>query len=290
MGGRDCIGQGPNTGINHGLTYLACPHGHRRKAQARKHKAVVALPDLPQTPAHFDRCKRTSSGDQGATTAPAQQVFRCHFRQGSGVGEGQHDGALTAPAKRFNHSLIKGTGAGGGADQHCRSQALHHGLEADLPLGIKGPVGQLLRSLAVWLDRPVDPLQAGVNQALPIDHPETVGGLLGIQTPGLQQPHQPLGDAAARAAGPKDDNALVLQNLPQTPQAGQNGGGSHTAGALNVVIEAGQPLPVGLQNPTGIAGTKVLPMHQGTRTHLPHSLDEGLHEGVVGGALQPWLA
>ena len=136
----------------------------------------------------------------------------------------------------------------------------------------------------------MDPLQAGVNQALPIDHPETVGGLLGIQTPGLQQPHQPLGDAAARAAGPEDDNALVLQNLAQTPQAGQNGGGSHTAGALNVVIEAGQPLPVGLQNPTGIAGTKVLPMHQGTRTHLPHSLDEGLHEGVVGGALQPWLA
>ena len=130
----------------------------------------------------------------------------------------------------------------------------------------------------------------GVDQPSAIDQPEAIGGLGGAESCPLQQAPQPLGDAAAGTARPEDDDLLVGQRLAKAPQAGQDRRGGHAAGALDVVVEARYPVPVGLQHGAGMGGAEVLPVHQRAGADPLHRRDEALEEGGVGLPLQPGLA
>ena len=58
---------------------------------------------------------------------------------------------------------------------------------------------------------------------------------------------------------------------------------------MHVVVEAGYPLPVPVQEPDGVVLLEVFPLQQRVREDVFHGLHKGLDEVVVGGASQPRL-
>ena len=126
-----------------------------------------------------------------------------------------------------------------------------------------------------------------VDQPEAIDQPNPIGGRIGAQPLPLQQAMQPFGDAAARATGPKNHDLLVAQVGRLPFQARQDGGGGHTAGALDVVVEAGQAAAEALQQPAALQGAEVFPVHQGVGPHRLDRPHKGRQKGVVGLSSQP---
>jgi len=125
-----------------------------------------------------------------------------------------------------------------------------------------------------------------VHETLPIQQPQPVSRLGGGEALALQEPAEPLGDAASGAAGPKDHDPLIAEGLAQPLQPRQHRRRGHPAGALNVVIEAWHHLAVAIQHTPGVARPKIFPVHQRLGAHLMHCADEGIQEGVVGLSVQ----
>src|ERR1019366_8935862 len=99
-----------------------------------------------------------------------------------------------------------------------------------------------------------------------------------------QQP----GDADAGGTRSQDDDALVLERNSRRPAAGVDSGHGHGSGSLDVVVEAGEDLPIAIQQAEGVDLLEVFPLQERLREALLHGLDEFLDERVVLGAAQAW--
>ena len=104
--------------------------------------------------------------------------------------------------------------------------------------------------------------------------PEPVSGRRVGQPADDQRGGQLVGDPGPGRPGAEDDDPVAGQLDPGGPDGGQDGGEIHRAGALDVVVEAGQPVPVPGQQPPGVGRPDVLPVQQRPREHLLHGGDE----------------
>ena len=97
------------------------------------------------------------------------------------------------------------------------------------------------------------------------------------------------GDPNARRPRPEEDQPLAGERLAAVPQRGQDPAGHDRGRALDVIVEAGDPVPVAVEQPERVVLLEVLPLHDGAGIDLADRLNEGLDERVVARAAQPWL-
>ncbi len=83
-------------------------------------------------------------------------------------------------------------------------------------------------------------------------------------------------------AGAVDDHPLIAEAFPPVrANRGEDGGGDHGGGALDVVVEGAVLVPVGLQDPVRVGGAEVLPVQHRLRVEPGRGFHERRHELVV---------
>ena len=92
---------------------------------------------------------------------------------------------------------------------------------------------------------------------------------------------QQVRDAGAGLARAEQEHALVADALPGEAQRGQDPRDGDARRALDVVVEAGDPVLVALEQPEGVVLVEVLPLHDGAGEDLGDRLHERLDEVVV---------
>ena len=190
----------------------------------------------------------------------------------------------------LHHRPAEGPRHGGGADQYRGPHPLHHGGQIDAALGVALPVPHLGRIAGQGSGSRAELRHVAQQQTRPINRPDALPSLPVTEARAPQQAHQPLGDAASGRAGTEHHDALIGKALPQSAAGGQHGGAGDAAGALDVVVEAGQLPAVTLQQQAGVAVAEVLPVQTGTGTFQLHSLNKFIHKRQVGIPLQSRLS
>ena len=262
---------------------------HGAEPDSREDEHVVGLCDETLPALQLDGREGASGGHQRPPVAPGQHVGGHRLRAGCGVGEHQDHGAGGARGHLADRGLGEEAGPAAGAHQHGGGHLADHHLQVAGGAGFEPEPRQLLAGKRegelVVLD-PVAPLE---DQTVRVDHDHRVPhGLLGrtrVPHCRLEQP----GDADARGAGSDEQRPLVTQRPPGLAQRRQDAPQHHRGGSLHVVVEAGYPFPVPIQEPDRVVLLEVLPLQQRMRKDVPHRLHESLDEAVVGGASQPRL-
>ena len=125
------------------------------------------------------------------------------------------------------------------------------------------------------------------QQARQVHDPDLAGGLRRIQPVTDHLVADLVGDADPGGAAAEDDDSLVpppgAGDLQRVEQPGHHDG----PGALHVVVEDPVLVPVGQQDPPGVARAEVLKMQQRVREQRRHGLQIPGDEAVVGSAADP---
>ncbi len=89
------------------------------------------------------------------------------------------------------------------------------------------------------------------------------------------------------APAPRKTSRCVRQGLVGAPEGAEDATHHDRGRALDVVVEARDPVPVAVEHPDRVVLLEVLPLQDGVREHLVDRLDERLEEPLVRLAAQP---
>ena len=195
---------------------------------------------------------------------------------------------LAVAGHRLHDRPGEGTGHGRGADQHRGLHLIDHRGQIDASRTAR-PVGHLRGIAHQSGGGMIGRHHALKQQTGTIQRPDPPAGFCGRESLSLQQAQQAIGDAATGRARPEDHDPLIRQALPQPAAGGQNRGAGHTAGALDVVVEAGQLPAVAIEQQPGMAGAEILPVQAGAGAFLLHRRHEFIQKSQIGVAAEPGL-
>ena len=99
-----------------------------------------------------------------------------------------------------------------------------------------------------------------------------------------------MGDAAACCACAKANVGLVGEFFFADGECAQNACKGDDACALNVVVEGGDAVLIGVQHVGGVAAPEVFPMQIGLVEHALGGVHKGINKLVIGFAAQAFLA
>ena len=125
-----------------------------------------------------------------------------------------------------------------------------------------------------------DVVATGVDQAAAVHEGHRRARLVGSQPFRDQLAREHARDADAGRAGADQHEALAAQAALRAARR-QQAGEDDRAGALDVVVEARQPVAIAIQDAQGVVLLEVLPLQHGCREDRLDGLDERLEDLVV---------
>ena len=234
------------------------------------------------------RVERASGGDESAPVRPGDEIHGLPFGLVRRIRHREDDGAFDVlrhlTHDRFRERLRLARSADQDRGLHRaddgqeipRRALLEAHLRRESRRPCEVPLVDVLDLLVVHDETLAVEVRDGASQGLARETraPERVA----------QQP----GDADAGGACSENHDALVLERNSRRPAAGHDSGHGHGRGSLDVVVEAGDDLPIAVQQAEGVDLLEVLPLQESLREALLHGLDELLDQRVVLGAAQAW--
>ena len=121
-------------------------------------------------------------------------------------------------------------------------------------------------------------VRSSAEQPAHVDHVDPGPGLRLGQPVGHHRPDDLLADPDAGRPGAQHHHGLLARPRPGGHGPGGQRGHRHRGGALDVVVEREQLVPVALQDGQRVRGGEVLPLQQHIGQLGPHRLDEPVHE------------
>ena len=110
---------------------------------------------------------------------------------------------------------------------------------------------------------------ARVDEAVAVEHDDGRGRCAWIHALGDELALQHGRDADGRRAC-TDEQEAVGRQTPATPASGEQAGQDDRPGPLDVVVEARQAMPVGVEDPHRVVLLEVLPLEDGRREDPGH--------------------
>ena len=122
---------------------------------------------------------------------------------------------------------------------------------------------------------------AALDQAVHVDQPAALPGLVHREAVLRHGQADQLGDAGARRAGAEEQEGLVFPTVLEDAEGGRDAGHGHGRGALDVVVVAADPVAVAGQERHGMEIREVLELDATAREDFLHGRHELFEEGVV---------
>ena len=129
-----------------------------------------------------------------------------------------------------------------------------------------------------------------VDEALAVHEEEPPAGLVGGKALVAHRLEEVGGEPDPGAARSGDDDLLISEAAAGHPQRAGERRHDHRRGALDVVVERAELVPVPLQQRRGVIAREVLPLEQHTGEHPLHRGDEAIHEVEVGVSAHPLVS
>ncbi len=278
------VGQCVRRGHHHAVRHFGDLRQHCRKSQAREDKCIVPLPDLERRAPVLDRRERAPGRDDRFALAPGDHVLGDGLRRRTRVREREDHRPLGVCAHRLDDLAVEPPGV---------ARQTHHGgrlrgadrLEetgaAFEPQRLGGGLRLRVRALESVHLAPLDEQPARVEDQHP--GPRVFGAQPSVHQALGQRP----GYTDAPRAGPVDDEALLGDRHACQLAGSQHSRKHRRTGALDVVVERRQSLPVALQNGERDVLREILPLKDGARVAGCEGFDEAVDHREVGLTAKP---